>query len=603
MRKRTYLYVQIRNIGCTVFYMLLLTHGALAQERPLNWWGELGYDFLSHQFESADDRIEHTGLFRLNASGYIYQPWVATVEGGVGMYLRNVETDSGGGDSTSDNIIGNGIVRLFPQSRFPFEVFAEKSDSNTDTDLTSLVIDRTRYGINQSYISEGGASMSVGYERSDQTNITTDTASGEKFREDKSDLFKARYNQAFGAHSISFDANANRVDITNSIDFNETVFSTLRHAYRPSPSFSSEDMLTYNMNDITTDNSKFESDVVQLNSFGFWRPHTRRPLRINGTIRALMRENETLATSSEAQTATGTLGATYEWSDHWVFNADVGVTGSEANDERSTTSFQGVNAIYTSRTYKPLDIDASWFGQMDLRNTNDDDERLQEAGAQIGYHLNKNIVGEDKHFFSAGLSQSVSSVTDTNDFSSMTLFTNAVTSWNRRGVRSNGMARFSLSDNRTVASGPNHENVEGEFQLINLQASVDTRMSTTSAFRANATLQISRNYKPEIAGLIEAGNGDWVPTSTVDLTYYKLGLFQVSGLSFHSTLRSVRNSYAPLVGSADSSRQNREDTQWENKLEYTIGKLQLRVISRLSQIRDSKQNYFLFQARRLIGDI
>ena len=600
MKKRKYLYVQIWNIGCTVLFMLLFTGGCIAQQRPFNWWGELGYDFLSNQFESGQDRIEQTGLLRLNAAGYIHQPWLATVDGGLGMYLRRADTTSG--DSTSDNFIGNATLRLFPLSRFPFEAFAEKSDSRTDTDLTGLVIDRTRYGINQSYISKGGASMNVGYEHSDSSNITTDTASGDHLREDVSDLYKARFNKAFGAHSIAFDANANRVDITNSIDFNDTVFSTLRHAYRPSPSFSSEDMLTYNKNEVTTESSKFESDVIQLNSFGFWRPHTKRPLRINGTIRALTRENETLVATNEAQTATGTLGATYEWSPHWVFNADVGVTGADADDQSTTTHFQGINAIYTSATYKPLNLDASWFGQMDARNTNEDDDRLQEAGAQIGYNLGKNIFTENRHAYSFGLSQSINSLADSDDFSSSTLFSTGSLSWNRRGTRSNGMARFSMSDNRTVASGPNSENVEGEFQLINLQASVDTRISSTSSFRANATLQVSRNERPEIAGLIDSGNGDWIPTSTVDITYYKLGLFQVSHLSFYSTLRSVSNSFAPLVGEP-TGRVRRDDNQWENRLEYTVGRLQLRVISRLSDIQGNKQNYFLFQARRMIGDL
>ena len=599
MKKRKYLYVQMRKIGCTVLLMLLLTSDLHAQDRKYRWWGELGYDFLSNQFESAEDRIEHTGLLRLNAAGFIHEPWMATVEGGVGMYLRRADTDSG--DSTSDNFIGNGILRLFPQSRFPTEFFAEKSDSRTDTDLTGLVIDRTRFGINQSYISEGGTSMSVGYERSDQTNITTDAATGDLLREDVSDLFKARLNKAFGAHSIAFDANANYVDITNTVDYNDTVFATLRHAYRPSAAFSSEDMLTYNKNDIATETSKFETDVIQLNSFGFWRPYTKRPLRINGTIRALTRTNQTLAATTDAQTATGTLGATYEWSPRWVFNANAGITGAETEADNTTTSFQALNAIYTSKTYNPLTLDASWFGQMDLRNTDDDGDRIQEAGAQIGYNLNKSIATENRHFYSFGGSQSINSIADTEDFSSMTLLTNLVASWNRRGVRSNGMARFSMSDNRTWASGPNSDNIEGEFQLVNLQASVDSRISSTSSIRANATLQVTRNYRPAIEGLIDEGNGDWVPTSTVDLTYFKLGLFNVPYLSFYSTFRHVSNSYAPLVGEP-TGRVRRDDNQWENRLEYTVGRLQLRAISRLSDIQGEKQNYFLFQARRMIGD-
>lgn len=592
--------MQTWNIGCTVLLMLMFTGGSFAQQRAFNWWGELGYDFLSNQFESANDRIEHTGLLRLNAAGYLHEPWLATVEGGLGMFYRRADIDNG--ESTSDNLIGHGRLRLFPQSRFPFELFAEKSDSRTDTDLTGFVIDRTRFGINQSYISEGGASMSVGYEHSDTTNITTDAATGERLREDVSDLFRARFNHAFGDHSISFDANANHVDITNSIDFNDTAFASLRHAYQPSPSFSSEDMLTYNKNDVTTESSIFKSDVIQLNSFGFWRPHTKRPLRINGTIRALVRENETTGAVNEGQTATGTLGGTYEWSPRWVFNANVGMTGVEADDESSTSSFQALNAIFTSRAYKPFDLDASWFGQMDLRNTNNDGDRIQEAGAQIGYQLNKNIFTENKNAFSFGASQSINTTTDTDDFSTLRLLTAINSSWNRRGTRSNGMARFSFNDNRTIASGLDSDTIEGEFQLINVQASIDNKISTTSSVRANATLQVTRNYKPEITGLIDEGNGDWTPTSTIDLTYYKLGLFDVPQLSFFSTFRHVSNTYVPFAGDP-TGRVRRDDNQWENRLEYAVGRLQLRVISRLSDIQGEKQNYFLFQVRRMIGDL
>ena len=285
-----------------------------------------------------------------------------------------------------------------------------------------------------------------------------------------------------------------------------------------------------------------------------------------------------------------------------MFNANVGITGVEADDDKSTSSFESINAIFTSSTYNPLDLDASWFGQMDLRNTNNDDDRVQEAGGQIGYNLNKNIYTENKHAYSFGASQSINTTADTDDFSTLRLLTTLTSSWNRRGVRSNGMARFTVSDNRTMASGPDSDNVEGEFQLINLQASVDNRVSATSSVRANATLQVTRNYKPEIPGLIDSGNGEWTPTSTIDLSYYKLGLFQVPNLSFYSTFRHISNTYVPFAGEPNE-RADRNDNQWENRLEYTIGRLQLRVISRLSDIQGEKQNYFLFQARRLIGDL
>jgi len=90
------------------------------------------------------------------------------------------------------------------------------------------------------------------------------------------------------------------------------------------------------------------------------------------------------------------------------------------------------------------------------------------------------------------------------------------------------------------------------------------------------------------------------PTATLDITYYRIAVFQVPRLSFYSTLRFVSNTYVPVVGDpvGDNSR---DDRQWENRLEYNIGRLQFRAISRLSEINHKKQNYFLFQVRRMLG--
>ena len=585
--------------GCAVLFLLLAASGAIAQ--PFRWWGEFGYDFLSNQFESANDRIDHNGLLQLNTAGFIHEPWLATLDAGLGMYLRRSDTE--GNTSTSENLLGRGILRLFPQSAFPTEVFASKSDSRTDTDLSTLVLDQTRYGINQTFSSESGMSMLVGYEHSDTTNTTTDTASEERVREDVSDLFKARLNYAFDAHTLGFNARAIRTDIVNSIDFTESVFSTLRHAYSPSSLFSSEDMLTYNSNEIRSEVGQTEFETLQFNTFGFWRPRTKRPLRINGTIRGVSRESESLTSMTETQTVTATMGATFEWPPRWVFNANAGLTEGETNDDSSSSNFQSLRGSFSSRAYKLFDMDAAWFSHVDMRNTVQDDESLQEAGGGLGYSLNKSIVTDNKHTYSFGASQNLNASGDSEDLTIGRLLTTLNAQWSRRGVRSNGMARFSLSDSRVEASGPDADTLDAEFQLINLQASVDNTLSSTSSFRANATLQISRTYKPAIEGVIDASNGDWRPTSTIDLTYYKLGLFQVPRLSFYSTFRHLSNTYIPLADNPDDEQSRRNDNIWENRLEYSVGLLRLRAISRLQEVRGKKQNYFLFQVKRFFGDM
>ncbi len=583
---------------CTLLVVLgLWAADVCAQQKQFNWLGEVGYDFLSNRFESAADTTEHTGLLRLNTAGYLYQPWFATLDGGVGLFFRRADADNT--DSTSDNIYGNARLRLFPQSHFPLEVFAEKSDSRTDTDLTGLVIDRTRYGFSQRYTTTGGTAYHFGYERSDQINATS-AAGQEETREDVSDLFKASFNKSFDAHSIIFDANVNRVDRMNSVDLTKTTFSTLRHAYRPSAAFSSEDMLTFNQNDIKLENSHFKSDIYQLNSFAFWRPRVNRPLRLNGSIRALTRTTENQFTESEAYTASGTLGAIYEWSPRWLFNGNIGLTNSDSGSDTSTSSFESVSAIYSSIRYQPYGFDASWFGQFDLRNNDDDGVRVQEAGAQLGYNLDRGLLVDTNRRLSFRGSQSINFIADSDNFSSQTLLSSLSLNWNRSSGSTTDMARLSFSDTRTIASGPRGDDVEGDFQIFNLQASIDNKLSSRSAILGNATLQATRNFRPNIPGVTPAGNGKWTPTATLDITYYKIALFQVPHLSFHSTLRFVSNTYIPAVG-APIDENSRDDKQWENRIEYTIGRLQFRAISRLSEIQHEKQSYFLFQVRRMLG--
>jgi hypothetical protein len=164
------------------------------------------------------------------------------------------------------------------------------------------------------------------------------------------------------------------------------------------------------------------------------------------------------------------------------------------------------------------------------------------------------------------------------------------------------MVRLAMSDSRSNASGDDLGTVEGNFQIVNFQASLDHRVSSTSALMGNMTLQTTRDDKPEVEGVIDESNGEWTPTATIDMTYTERQLFGVPQFTFRSTARFVSDSYFPVLDETRTET-DRDDQQWENRLEYTIGRLQLRGIARVSRIRDLDQAFFLFQARRMFGDI
>jgi len=590
-----------------LFILLMLLQVQISAEDlqvpPIRFWGELGYDFRAQTFEEGDNLTEHGVIVRMNSSSYIYQPWLAAVEGGIGVNFRRGEI--GNEDSNNDSVVGNALLRLFPQSHFPFEAFAEHSDSSTDTDLSGLDVERTRYGFLQRYTTEKGAGFRLGYERSDLTNrVTGDRRSNDTGnRKDVTDLLRAGFNKAFGDHSINFDGNINNVDMVDSSDRTRTTFSTLRHNYRPGVSLTADDMLTYNLTDVKQGSSQFENGTLQLNSFAFWRPPSKPALRMNASLRALMRTNETQFNDATAYSVTPTLGTTYEWGPRWVFNGSVGATGLRDDDDRTDVStFQAATANYTSRIYMLSGFDAGWFGQLNARNNTDDDGSVQGAGAETGYNIGRNLPARPGSTWRVDLRQSISAVADTDNFSSQNLLSNVSLGWNRSAGSTSSMMRLTVSDSRRRADGDAIGNTDGNFQIVNFQASFDRRVSNTSSFLGNMTLQATRDDNPEREGIIDETDGEWNPTVTIDATYFQRMLFGVPRLTFRSTARFISDSYFPVF---DESRTDtdRDDQQWDNRVEYSIGRLQLRGIARVSRIRELDQTFFLFQVRRLFGDL
>ncbi|MBW2421785.1 MAG: hypothetical protein JRH19_24825, partial [Deltaproteobacteria bacterium] len=73
--------------------------------------------------------MQNTLTGELFGESYIWRPWLATWNGGLG--LSSVWTHSQD-DSTSLVITGDGTIRIFPQSRFPFEAYLVIQDTRVN---------------------------------------------------------------------------------------------------------------------------------------------------------------------------------------------------------------------------------------------------------------------------------------------------------------------------------------------------------------------------------------------------------------------------------------------------------------------------------------
>ena len=588
--------------GVAVSMAMLLTSVSVGSERhPIRVWGELGYDFRHENFDNGGDTLEHALIADLNASTYIYEPWIATIEGGVGAVIRTVERDDG--DNDNDSYTGYGRLRLMPLSRFPFEAYAERTDSRNDSDLAGLDLERTRFGFLQRYTRLDGSSYRLRYEHTDQHSNTRTTGGAVERRNDVADLLQASFNRSFGSHNIYFDSQYNHIERDNSTDRKtKSLFSSLRHTYSPGPTLSAEDLLTYNVTEVERALADVKTGILQLNSFAYWRPRTERPLRVNATFRAQDRTSESGGVEGSARSATGTIGATYQWTPRLLFSGSTGATGIESDDDSEVLTFQTLSAGYTSEQFRLANFDAGWFAQGDLRNNTDDSGSLQSVGVQGGYNLRRSFSSSNAISTQLNVSQSLGLVSESDGIDSQRLLSQLSLSWHSREQATSRLMRASITDSRTWASGDRANEVEGEFQLANLQASLDHRLSATSSISGNVTVQATRNSMRNPAGGADPEDGEWIPTATADITYLDRMVFDVPRLTFRSTLRFISDSYLPLFDEPDDL-DGREDMRWDNRLEYNIGRLQLRAIGRLSEIQDEKQTFFLFQVRRLFGDI
>jgi len=133
--------------------------------------------------------------------------------------------------------------------------------------------------------------------------------------------------------------------------------------------------------------------------------------------------------------------------------------------------------------------------------------------------------------------------------------------------------RLSASDSRSL------DGRKDFYQMINFQASSNLPTGPNSSWNGNLTIQSTRQGRdplpaPAVGSPNESTtNRDFVTNSSGSLTYQNQRMFGVRRLRFTSDLRLNGPSLLPIFGSS----QSQELAAWENRLEYAIGRTQLRL--------------------------
>ncbi len=544
--------------------------------------GYVEYSGRINATANQPNSINNSTTVRINAATYLWRPWVAQVDGGIGLTYTSV---SNANSQTGRSINGEVNLHLFPRSNFPFTGFFQRLSNVIEGDVTGADLISTNLGFNQSVTGYLDTVFNLSYQRSLTTENNLNASNLD--REDTDDSLEFSAARRYEDHSFNLGSSYDRLARSTPEQTNDRFVHVLRHAYRPDSHLSINNLMTYNSSTTANLNNENNLSLFQLNSNAFWQPETKRPLSITGN--ALL-QSQTVSVGSGSGPANRTLDlggrANYQWSPHMNFRAQTSVNVSQVEDNNRISTLQGLGVDY-SPAEKPF-----WGFTYSYTLAADATNRTDEAGSQQDISTNAgHVVSKSLPLFSGNLSLTASQrgATSLNSGGELdrTLTHTISSGWSRSVGNSSAFLRATLTDSRR--SGRD----EGGLQLFDFQASLNHSVSRDVSWDANANFQVSRPLDDEIDAVDM--------NSSLNFSYKHRRLFGVRQLSFDSELRYLTNSLLNIVRSEGLDVQERDESFWRNKLNYVVGRLQIRLNADMTQSNGQISSSLFLQVRRNFG--
>lgn len=540
---------------------------------PVRLGGSVSYSHRRDMFQ--DQTSVQSGLSTtLNASTstYIWQPWFARVNGALGFTVAN--DSSGGSDSFNKSsksvaITGSGQLSVLTQSKFPFEAFFQRNDSRVTADLVlGNAFASQRFGFTQRYIRPEGDAL-LGWDRSSQTSADA--------MRDVQDSLQLRLAHRLEHHRLQFNADRNTNKRDRSGESMAQNNLAVQHSYTPNPSISVDNLVNISRSDYQLLQGNNDARLLQLSSNAFWRPQGH-PMTVTGGVRmfALETDSSGLNVSSNAPgtrllNANANVGVNYEINRFTRLNAGANVNMTDSKGEKTISTSQTVGVGYQPESIQVGAFRYNWGTSASGSNSTGGEDSQRQLTLQLSHSLSRNFKLAGGSTLAADVSQGLSATASNAAPSSDPAATKQLThsgsvSWDVPHQAGSALLRLSASDSRAL------DGRQEVFQLINLQVSSSLPTGSTSSLTGNLTLQATRQGRNARAGKTEPDKG-FVTSSSGSLSYQQQRLFGVRQLRFTSDLRLSSDSLLPVFSSA----QDQELAAWDNRVDYFIGRTQLRL--------------------------
>jgi hypothetical protein len=593
---------------------------------PIFTSGSISYDLRSGYGGDLPRTTSQLVTSSVNAATYIYQPWLATVNGTLGLTVGRSQTEASHNpaensfaadhpiESKDRFLTGRARVDLFPRSRFPFEAHFERSDSRVTSGLASTFdYQMQNFGFSQRYEPLNRAyAASANYDRRETIGARS---------RDSQDQLGAEFNTRWKHSDLSVGlalAQARRQESDERSQFRSLVG---RHHYEPDKTLS----INTNMNATQTieqmaAQAASNLSVLQMSSVGLWQREGSK-LQLSGSARGLLARN---ANGGQSVASGGlTVGANYELSRNARLSASVAAnaTNSAGMTTQVLTGNAAANWQGDSLEYKGLRYDYFAGGNAGVSNASGSSasETQMTLGAQLGHTISRSwqLPLDSSLSLNAGqsLGASTSRSSRTQEIPSshgsedtlgdqaqvpstaLTLLHTLGATWSLGGEARSAYARASYSDSMQVGGD------QARFQIFNFQLSGNFAFDRNKSLNGDLTFQRSAQSGGDLQRVVDSRQ----PTDrsrsggvSGSLTYSDRRLFGIPRLRFSSQLhlaRDVLNQPGTLATLPD-----RETRVWENRLEWLVGRLESQLVYRLAEVEGKRRGNVTFRLQRSFGN-
>ncbi len=606
---------------------------------PVRLGGSVTLDLRRQRLEDGRRNTQGLSYAELQWATHVWEPWFVQLRGGFGgLVARDVSRQSDG-SSTSTSHAGTGhlAVSVFPQSRFPFELRADVSDSRvrgdhvgSDYRLRRLILDQSWRPLN------GTDSYAINLEHS-----TLESLSGSLVGStDRVDSLRAQALQQRDTHRFEWSGQLSRNLRSDSENRSRYANLSARHAWQPTGDVQLDTLATWNEvrlhAGLLGNRQDSETDIRQIASFASWRPvygrndaGIRAPLQLTGSVRLIeadtgtdsLNAGLTSRSRSGLRAANLALGASRELTPDWRLSGgwsgtriETRASGAVLGTPAAASTVQTGNVTlgwapagvllggaagpggpwrYTPGVSASLGASRS-TGLVATPSGSAPAGRRLTQGLQFNHGLGRDWLGDDGSSLSLQLGQSIGALHDSQVAGTVRALAHTLgLSWQgglsgEGSTASYGYASASYSDSRTFgASTPGAGSTGGRFQLVNLQLSRRTGLSRHSSWNGNLTAQGSRSDTSQLdvfTGQTRLGGPGWLPFYSGSLSYEHLRVADVPRLRYTATLTVNSQAFESRAAGDIDALNERVTASVENRLDHSVGQLELRLLARAARV-------------------